>query len=88
MIKETDIEKIKWEPISNFGDPREMDLIPIHCWKEEVLCGALCNEDGYGYYSNEDQVSNIKVVPSDVFNDNFVNSNTGINFTHILWFNK
>ena len=45
--------------------------------------GAITNDDGFGYYATDKEVSNVDAMPSA-----FVRGNIRPDFTHICWYNK
>ncbi len=61
----------------------EGDLIPLEDFIQRVKICAFVDSDGFGRYSMAQEVSNKKVIPSELF--------AGIidySFTHVMWYNK
>ena len=74
-LKTTDLNM---EPHDDIGD-----LFDIESFKANVESGGFINYDGFGYYANETEQSNIEVYPSDV--------KSGIyrkDFSHVKWYNR
>ena len=93
MIKD---EKIKYEPLSSYGDLFTMKDFISHC-----KTGCFIDYDGHGYYATKTKMSNKIVHPSDVTgNKKTFSMKTGKikrfktkptidkNFKYVLWLNK
>jgi len=72
--------QIKLKKIPDFGD-----LMTIDEWKENCQCGAYVNDDGIGNLAYHNQISNIVVYPSMIFDEEFDSIKS--DFTHVVWFN-
>ena len=59
--------------------------MPIHEFREYVLCGAFTSYDGFGYYATDSRESGVPVSFKLATLDAVIAE--GI-FTHVMWFNK
>ena len=71
--------KVVWQEIPTYGD-----LMPLPQWIANCREGCFIDYDGFGNLSDGKEMSNITVVPSNVFEDKGVPEG----FTHIVWFNR
>ena len=74
---EIEFDKITGKPING-------DLMTITDFIHQCQCGALIDYDGYGNYSTENMVSDIKVWPSKLLSKGIRKGK----FTHVLWYNR
>lgn len=58
-------------------------LMDINTFKDCCKCGGFMDDDGFGYYATETEVSNIEAVPSA-----FVVGKIRQDFTYVCWYNK
>jgi len=61
------------------------DLMVIGEWLEAVHKLDLVDYDGYGYWSTEEEKSNVLVRPSDITARKAVPPEWA---THVIWYNK
>lgn len=57
--------------------------MPIKTFKACCEDGAIINSDGFGYYANEKEVSNIEAIPSA-----FAAGMIRTDFKYVCWYNK
>jgi len=71
-------EEAVLKPLSDCGDHMTLGYF-LDC----VESGCFTDDDGFGEYATETQVSGKRVHPSDVFA-----SELDMNYTHVVWYNK
>jgi len=71
-------DPIKWESIPDYGAHMTREEFTRHC-----VDGMFIDDDGFGEYATDLQVSDIKVHPSDVRGGLWDER-----FTHVVWYNK
>jgi len=59
------------------------DLMTAESFLVDVMSKCLIDYDGFGYYGNEKEISNITVYPSEV-----MKKGLDKNWTHVMWFNR
>lgn len=65
-------------PLSNYGDVMELKSFVSAC-----KSGVFIDYDGHGYYVEEDQETDIMILPSDVTSGRYRKD-----FNQIIWFNR
>ena len=60
------------------------DLMTIEDFVSDVNSKCLIDYDGFGYYSDGKEVSNIIVYPSEVEKKGVVSNS----WSHVMWFNR
>jgi len=77
----SNIKKVKpytLTPLSGVGD-----LFTLRDFVNDCLDDCISNDDGFGYYATETEVTNIPAIPSDIL-DEIVDTR----WTHVEWYNK
>ena len=74
-------EKPKFGPFPDYLE--EDKIMPLQDWLKAVEHGSFIDYDGFGELATKDQVSNIKISPSDAKIFKFPDW-----CTHIAWYNK
>lgn len=59
--------------------------MPIEKFRSDVDDGYLMDDDGHGYYAQENRESNVSVYCDVDFIDEVIKAGV---FTHVIWFNK
>jgi len=72
--------KVEFKKIPDYGD-----IQTLIEWTNNCKVGMFIDYDGWGYFATENEMSNKRVIPSDLRNPNFKIPKW---VTHIIWFNK
>lgn len=71
------------DPTMQFGKNWAGDLMTLENFVNSVENGFFVDNDGYGRYATETGVSDIRVYPSDILDNDYRHD-----FSHVMWFNK